>query len=120
MMIEIFELAACVNDVCITHALGNPRTSNDMESSLFDRIVYQTSSGLLYCAGSYRVGSKSGLPPRFARYLHSTGFSQHQHMYIFCIGAVTMSALVGVEDCMIQALGRWQSSAFLLYIQTYV
>ena len=107
MMIEIFEIAACVNDVCIEHALSNPRTSSDMESSLLDHVVYQTSSVLQYCADSYRVGSKSGLPPRFARYVHSTGFSQHQHMYVFCTGAVTMSALVGVVDCMIQVLGRW-------------
>ena len=33
------------------------------------------------------------------------------------IGAVTSAALAGVEDSTIQALGRWQSSAFLQYIR---
>ena len=34
------------------------------------------------------------------------------------IGAATTAALVGIEDSTIQALGRWQSAAFLQYIWT--
>ncbi len=35
----------------------------------------------------------------------------------FRIGAATIAALVGVEDSMIKTLGRWQSSAYLLYVR---
>ena len=34
----------------------------------------------------------------------------------FCIGAVTTAALCIIPDSTIQLLGRWQSSAYLLYI----
>ena len=36
----------------------------------------------------------------------------------FRIGAATAAAQVGLEDSVIQALGRWSSAAFLLYIHT--
>jgi hypothetical protein len=37
----------------------------------------------------------------------------------FRIGATTTAAMAGVEDSMIQALGRWQSAAFLQYNYLY-
>ena len=36
----------------------------------------------------------------------------------FRIGVATTAAMAGVEDSMVQTLGRWQSSAFLQYIRT--
>ena len=42
-----------------------------------------------------------------------TGYSGHS----FRIGAATAAAEAGLEDSVIQALGRWSSSAFLRYIR---
>ena len=42
------------------------------------------------------------------------------HLYTghsFRIGAATIAASVGIEDSTIQTLGRWKSSAYLLYIK---
>ena len=35
----------------------------------------------------------------------------------FRIGAATTAAAAGVDDSMIQTLGRWKSSAYLVYIR---
>lgn len=49
---------------------------------------------------------KAGIP--------SAGISSHR----FRIGAATAAASAGIRDSVIQALGRWSSSAFLAYIRT--
>ena len=36
----------------------------------------------------------------------------------FRIGAATTAALSGVQDSLIKTLGRWESSAYMLYIRT--
>ena len=41
----------------------------------------------------------------------TTGISGHS----FCVGAATTAARVGMEDSLIQTLGRWRSSAYLRY-----
>ena len=35
----------------------------------------------------------------------------------FRIGAATMAAALGLEDSLIKALGRWESSAYQLYVK---
>ena len=52
------------------------------------------------------VLQKSGLPYQ--------SFAGHS----FRIGAATTAAKAGIEDSVICMLGRWNSSAFLVYIQT--
>ena len=48
--------------------------------------------------------------------LSSIGLPQGDYAgHSFRIGAATSAAIAGVEDSMIQALGRWQSAAFLQY-----
>ena len=46
--------------------------------------------------------------------LHSTHYAGHS----FRIGAVTTAAERGLEDSLIKALGRWESTAYLVYIRT--
>ena len=36
----------------------------------------------------------------------------------FRIGAATSAAQAGIQDSIIQALGRWSSGAFLVYVRT--
>ena len=42
-----------------------------------------------------------------------SGYSGHS----FRIGAATTAAAVGIEDSMIKTLGRWESTAYLLYVR---
>ena len=41
------------------------------------------------------------------------GFAGHS----FRVGAATTAAMVGLQDSMIKALSRWDSTAYLLYIR---
>lgn len=43
---------------------------------------------------------------------------QNYSGYSFWIGAATAAAQAGIQDSTIQALGRWNSAAFLQYIRT--
>lgn len=69
---------------------------------------------------------KDGKPLTKARFtevireaLEAVGLPRHQFAgHSFRIDAATTAAKAGVEDSMIRMLGRWNSSAFLVYIRT--
>ena len=62
--------------------------------------------------------TKSWLVQQVQTILVGLGLPQGEYAgYSFRIGAAMSAALAGVEDSTIQALGRWQSSAFLQYIR---
>ena len=63
--------------------------------------------------------SKSDFIGKFRAVLGRIGLPAEDYAgHSFRIGAATSAALAGVEDSMIQLLGRWQSAAFLRYIRT--
>ena len=63
--------------------------------------------------------SKHQFVTRIRAILQPLGLPQFDYAgHSFRIGAAMTAATVGVEDSMIQTLGRWQSAAFLQYIRT--
>ena len=73
--------------------------------------VHHDGSPLLkqqFIAGVKRALGKAGIDP--------SGYSGHS----FRIGAATTAAAAGVPDHLIKTLGRWESSAYLLYVRTRV
>ena len=63
--------------------------------------------------------TKSQFISRFRSILQLIGLPQFDYAgHSFRIGAATTAASLGIEDSMIQTLGRWHSAAFLQYIRT--
>ena len=63
--------------------------------------------------------TKSSFVSRVRTALRAAGYAEDQFAgHSFRIGNATTAALAGIEDSMIQTLGRWHSSAFLRYIRT--
>ena len=51
--------------------------------------------------------------------LASAGIDSSKYTgHSFCIGAATTAHLQGIDDATIKMLGRWESSAYLLYVCT--
>ena len=78
----------------------------------------QDQSGPFFINSHGVAVTKSWLVQQVRTILAGLGLPQGEYVgHSFRIGAATSVALAGVEDSTIQALGRWQSSAFLQYIR---
>ena len=73
--------------------------------------------GAFFLDSSFRLVTKPWFIQKVRELLNSVGAPHLQFAgHSFRIGAATTAAMVGVEDSMIQTLGRWHSAAFLQYI----
>ena len=77
------------------------------------------SKGAFFLDPNGKMVTKSWFVQQIRSVLSSVGAPQHQYAgHSFRIRAATTAAMAGVEDSVIQALGRWPSAAFLQYIRT--
>ena len=75
--------------------------------------------GPFFLDSSHHTLVKSTFISQIREILTSIGLPQQDYAgHSFRIGAATSAAAAGVEDSMIQTLGRWHSAAFLQYIRT--
>ena len=78
----------------------------------------QDSPGPFFITNQTAPVTKGWLVRQIRSILSSLGLPQNDYAgHSFRIGAATTAALAGIEDSTIQALGRWQSAAFLQYIR---
>ena len=75
-------------------------------------------AGLLFLFQDGRPLSRAALTDWLRRILSAAGIPGTFSSHSFCIGAATVAARNGVPDHLIQALGRWSSNAYQLYIRT--
>ena len=62
--------------------------------------------------------TKQRFTSKFRSLLQRVGIDSSQYSgHSFRIGAASMAAANGVEDSLIQTLGRWKSSAYLIYVR---
>ena len=76
------------------------------------------SPGLLFHFEDNAPLTKSKFTARFRQLLDQAGVVSTPYAgHSFRIGAATTAAAKGVEDSLIQTLGRWKSSAYLTYVR---
>ena len=83
------------------------------------KAVRGNAPGPFFCDMKGNPLSKTHFISKMRKALSAVGLQQDQYAgHSFQIGATTAAAQAGLEDSTIKALGRWNSSAFLLYIRT--
>lgn len=74
--------------------------------------------GPLFLFQDGRPLSRATLKEWLRKILSEAGIPGTFSSHSFRIGAATVAARNGVPDHLVQALGRWTSNAYLLYIRT--
>lgn len=75
--------------------------------------------GPLFCFQNGQFLTRDRLVAKVREALEVLGLQSEQYAgHSFQIGAATTAAERGLEDSLIKALGRWESTAYLTYIQT--
>ena len=80
--------------------------------------LHGNSTGLLFHFDDNPPLTKSKFTSKFRDLLIQAGIDSSLYAgHSFRIGAASTAAAKGVEDSLIQTLGRWKSSAYLLYVR---
>ena len=75
--------------------------------------------GPLFLFSDGRFLTRERFVDQVRRALQVAGVDSSQYAgHSFRIGAATTAALSGIQDSLIKTLGRWESSAYMLYIRT--
>ena len=78
-----------------------------------------TRPGPFFLRSDSSPATKQWFVQRLRSILEAVGLPQSSYAgHSFRIGAATTAALAGLEDSLIQKMGRWNSSAFLVYVRT--
>lgn len=94
------------NDLCPVAAIAAYLVSRGREPGPFFRLASGTPlSREVFVKKVREALTKKGV--------EASNYAGHS----FRIGAATTAALVGLEDSLIKTLGRWESSAYLLYVR---
>ena len=99
--------------------LGRTGESLCPVSALLDYIACRGDTpGPFFRTASGDLVTKHWFVSQLRSILAAIGLPDHKYAgHSFRIGAATTTALIGIEDSTIQALGRWHSAAFLQYIR---
>lgn len=89
-----------------------------IQSLLAYLAVRGNTAGPLFLHQDGRPLTRATLSTWLRRILSSAGLQGNFSSHSFRIGAATVAARNGVPDHLIQALGRWSSNAYQLYIRT--
>ena len=100
--------------------VGRTNTSICPVAAILAYIVSRgTNEGLFFWLSNGNPLTKHVFITRVHQALDALGLPQQLFAgHSFRVGAATAAAKAGIEDLIIQMLGRWNSAAFLCYIRT--
>lgn len=99
--------------------IGKTNNSLCPVSALLNYLIMRgTAPGLLFRFKNGSPLTKSKFTAKFRALLSQAGIDSKSYAgHSFRIGAASTAASKGVEDSLIQTLGRWKSSAYLTYVR---